>query len=113
MINFVNLDGGMLGKSTLLNEVITFPVIVLRVAHTLKDLKKTLDEHKWEDTVPSYAFEFSDVHKDMVTVSMMHLEPLLPKGVNWYETDGKRLFEKRSYSGGLATTLVCYLICKE
>lgn len=112
MINFVNLDSGDFGRPTLYEGKSYFPLEIIRIAHILGELRGTLVKNKWNHTIPSYAFSFPLDQKDRLIELMEDLDKLFPQYVTWYEIDGKKLFESRGPSGGIATSLVCYLIAK-
>lgn len=58
-----------------------------------------------------YAFEFTLEAPSLIVREMNDLAVDFLEGVQWYTTeDGRKLFELRGQSGGVAHAYICYLI---
>ena len=103
-----NPDSGDLGRAELRPiSPLELQVIAPHIAHILECLHiSELSKLPFK-----YAFEFPIHVKNEVLMTMNSIK--LPSHVDWYESDGRKLFEMRGPSGGIVTGLICYLITKE
>jgi len=98
-------NGGDLGRGNLV-EAVELSIILPHVAHILEELFKLNNSR-----LPyKYAFEFRSGARKAIELVMMGAN--LPDHVEWYETDGMKMFMVRSASGGVASTMICYLVTK-
>jgi hypothetical protein len=103
-----NPNGGDLGRAEFKNiSPIEFMLVMPHVAHILECLYLMGNSR-----LPfKYAFEFLPLYKKEFELIMLRSK--LPEHVKFYELDGKRMFEIRGVSGGVASNMICYLITKE
>ena len=103
-INFEG-DGGDLGRAEIKpTQPLEFQIIVPHIAHILECLHISGNSR-----LPyKYAFEFPLHVKDSINIVINTIK--LPPHVEFYECDGKKLYEMRGASGGVVSGLICYLI---
>jgi len=104
MITF-NPNGGDLGRANM--GAITpfeFIFVVPHIASILQELHES-----GQSNLPfKYGFEFTLGYKNLLHYALGSVK--LPPNVSFYEVDGTRLFEIRGASGGIVTTMICYLV---
>src|SRR5438876_4372807 len=101
-------EGGDLGRAELRPiSPLELHVITPHIAHILECLYTS----RLSKLPFKYAFEFPIHVKDEVLMTMNSMK--LPPHVDWYQSDGRKLFEMRGPSGGIISGLICYLITKE
>jgi len=98
-------NGGDLGRAEFkYTTPLEFTVVVPHIAYILEQIY--LD--KLSKLPCRYAFEFSSTHRSLIEFAMASVK--LPDHVRFYEVDGIKLFQIRGVSGGLASSLICYLV---
>ena len=103
-----NPNGGDMGYPEPPNSTIPFPIHVAKAAKLLT-LSKALADVSGLDMQFCYGF-MVPLDLDERKMSVMVQQISLPHDVMWYTIDGRRLFEMRGPSGGIASSKVCYLI---
>lgn len=104
-------DGGDMGYPELPTSTIPFPVHVAKAAKLLT-LSKALADVAGLELHFSYSFMLPlDVDERKMNELVRSIT--LPYDVGWYTVDGRKLFEMRGASGGIASSKVCYLITIE
>lgn len=106
-----NPNGGELGRARRITQPTEFYLAAPYVADILRAIY--VDEFEKDPIAfrpACWAFEFSARDEPLIAQMMWHLSNSLPPNVKWYETDGKKLFAVRGPSGGVVSSLICYLI---
>lgn len=101
-------EGGDLGRGRKVNTL-ELAVVVPHIA----DFISWLSYNKSDDMGNlqySYGFEVHSTEKNLLIIAMLELENKFPRNVKWYETDGIKVFDMRGASGGIVSSLACYLI---
>lgn len=100
-------NGGDLGRTALrCIEPLEFSVVLPHVAYILNALQQLGNSR-----LPYvYAFEFSSSARKGIELVMENAK--LPEHVEWYNIDDLKMFQIRGPSGGLAYTMICYLVTK-
>lgn len=101
MIAFKN--DGDLGRARRLVTPLELQLLIPHIAEIMEAIKGLNP-----DLCFSHAFEVPNYVKDEALIVIMTAR--LPPNVKFYETDGNKLFEVRGASGGVVTSMVCYLI---
>ena len=101
-------NGGDLGRAEIRPiQPLEFMVLVPHIAHILECLHvSNLSKLPFQ-----YAFEFPIHTKREVIIAIDTFR--LPPHVSFYEVDGRKFFEMRGASGGIASGLICYLVTHE
>jgi len=100
-------NGGDLGRAV--NgyiEPLELSVVLPHVAHILE----CLHQHNNSNKPYFYAFEFSSHARKGIELVMENTK--LPEHVGWYTTDGMKMFAIRGASGGVVSSMICYLVTK-
>lgn len=107
-------DGGDLGSPEVtFTSLPDFATRVQTVAKALPVLKSVLDAFGLRPAQEILSFGFRLPHTATEKEFIAYVKNIkLTEGVEWYEIDGKSLFEMRGPSGGVVTSYACYLICK-
>lgn len=112
----LSLDGGEMQIPVGVTTIPLFPNLVKESVSTLVSLHKMVKEGmlqpigEWHAF--QHAFKIRTEDREFIQMFMLELEKEFPDTVQWYETDGRKLFELRGISGGVTTSLVCYLVSK-
>ena len=103
-----NPNGGDLGRATIKPvSALEMALVIPHVANILE----ALELWKVPGELPfKYAFELP-IHEKNSALIVINTSKL-PSHVSWYEVEGRKLFEIRGASGGVASSYVCYLITK-
>lgn len=98
-------NGGDLGRAEIRPvSPLEFQIILPHIAHMMECLYVS-----GVSRLPfKYAFEFPIHTKDSAWLVMSIAK--LPPHVDFYECDGKKLFEMRGASGGVTSGFICYLV---
>jgi hypothetical protein len=110
MFGLVNFnDAGELPNSDI-TRVEQIPYLVMRISQMLVDIKPHL---KNSYMIPCYSFTVRSEYKDTLEKMLIAIEREgLPKGAEFYECDGRKVFEIRGPSGGVMTAVSFYLVAK-
>jgi hypothetical protein len=109
MINY-NPNGGDLGRANIRSiSALELQVIIPHIADILSELAIM----KISDLPFKYAFELHKHERDMANLVIQGSINKLPSEVSWYELDGRKLFDMRGQSGGIVSSIICYLVTKE
>lgn len=104
-----NPDGGDMGIPEPIDQGIKLEEHITRAAKLLTLVQALADVAELNSSRFCYGFRIpltlTDREFDSVTRQLT-----LPNDVIWYSVDGKKLFELRGPSGGVASTKVAYLI---
>jgi len=104
-------DGGDLGRGVKVTAL-ELAIIAPHIANIFQAI--IAEQNMFFDTSQlrpmKYGFEVWSRDKKYLGLALNDIR--LPSNVGWYECDGKKIFELKSPSGGLSTSLVCYLITK-
>lgn len=101
-----NPEGGDLGRALIKPvSALEMKTVIPHVANILEELAVVNNEQHFR-----YAFELPMHEKDMAL--MVINTSKLPPHVQWYECDGRKLFEMRGVSGGIVSAHICYLVTK-
>jgi len=104
--NQSNLDGGELSLAQSITALVEFPILVKHIHEIINSIPNE------NGKTPSYCFKFGNMTPAKSIADIVgELEKLYPNAL-FYSTDGRKVFELRSASGGLTTSHVCYLIKK-
>jgi hypothetical protein len=98
-------DGGELGRATRVVTPLEFQLLIPHVAEIINALKV-------ESPRKYYVHPFEFRGEDKNCIELVILSAKLPSDVHFYETDGKKIFEIRGPSGGVVSSLICYLVTK-
>lgn len=102
-----NKDGGDMGYPEPPVSTIPFQVHAAKAAKLLT-LTKALADVAGLDLQFCYSFMLPlDIDERKMTELTRQI--MLPYDVVWYTVDGRKLFEMRGPSGGVASSKVCYL----
>ena len=102
-------NGGDLGRAEIGPiSTITFRLVLPHILLILEELYKMGNSQ-----LPyKYAFEFYVGEREYALREILLAEVVMPKvapHVKFYDCDGEKLFTVRGVSGGLVTSLICYL----
>lgn len=104
-------DGGELGNGVKVS-ILELVIVVPHVANILAALeaegnlffdKSVLRPYK-------YGFQVYPGDRKLLEIAVNSIE--LPSNVQWYESDGNKIFAMRGPSGGVISGLACYLVTK-
>jgi hypothetical protein len=101
-------DGGNLGRGTKVTAL-ELAIIVPHIANILQALYNSNNHIYSEQYLPAkYGFEVYTGDRKFLELAINDIK--LPRDVKWYEVDGRKIFDMRSASGGIVSSLICYLI---
>lgn len=103
-----NLDGGDLGRGNGLTTFENIPIVIETVGNIFSQLRNEIQK----PMILSYGIEVSSHYKNIMEPLLLSMELKgLPNGCKFYQTDGRKIFEVRGYSGGVISSCIFYLIC--
>lgn len=104
-----NPDGNDLGRGDRINpfEFYTIVPIIAKIFQALVDVARLKNDKEY---VPyKYAFEFNPEERSLILSIMNNYESKFTKDVMFYTIDSRKLFEMRGSSGGIVSSMICYL----
>lgn len=104
----VNNDGEL--PNTEMTRIEQIPYLVMRIGQILVDIRPHL---KNQNLIPFYSFSVRAEYRDTINAMIRSMESEgLPRGASFYEVDERKVFEMRGPSGGVATSIIFYLVAK-
>jgi len=101
-----NYDGGDLGRGISIS-IAEFEIIVPHIVNIFQGLYEMGNL----ELPYKYGFEFNTLAVNLIKEKIEKIEKVkLTPNVSFYESDGIKLFQIRSASGGLTVSHICYLI---
>lgn len=98
-------DGGDLGRAEFVVQTATeFQLVIPHIA----SIFESIHQEGWSRLPVRYGLEFPVRLKNEIELLIPTIE--LPPHVDFFEVDGRRCFEIRGASGGVATSMICYVV---
>jgi len=100
-------EGGDMGRGSLVTAE-EFDILVPHIGYILE----CLFLGKYSELPFRYGFEFNMREAREIQNHILAFYSKLPTHVEFYETNGKSIFEMRGISGGVSSSGICYLVTK-
>lgn len=100
---------GDLGRAEQITPAEKVPLLAIRAAHYLKAVARISIEQNFEtEKGLRYAIEFGS---GVTENTLREVENHFPRGVEFYQLEGRRAFDMRGGGGGIAVNRIAYVVC--
>ena len=110
-MRILDLDSGDLGITKYVHPLHELPIVIEIASKILLDAKKLIPDLNGNKKL-SYCIGL-DCDNSKLAMEIIEREKRnLPDGIQFYDVDGRSIFELRGASGGKVSMKVCYLVIK-